>query len=374
MPVTTKLRVKQDYLLSMNQAQKAARGVLDPKKLLIKINLSIELQTKKDPNSAILMLLEKDVDSDLLKRSKEIETKISNFVELNQDKPALLEKKVGGYVEAVKGDFQKDVDRVVKERLKKVARDDQNLREARIVVGFKAVGGVVKLAGGVVRLASGDASALLSLANTIKDLAELALKALSTEQQRLKKLLDAKKELKGALDALEKAEGKVDGFWAALKKGKVTEWLSWKKKCSQTEETRKDYRNSVTKSRQKIEEMAKPLRDMEKAMKMATKLKEGVRLGSQVMTLKRSVRVALEGYQEKEKFLGLLGSDLKGLGVDVDDRTWKQKLTGFKKAIASGNTEEIVRLGKDGQKAVQDIYGLANDIKSLVGDICKLAA
>ena len=100
MPVKTSLRVKQDYLLSMNQAENAAGGLLDPKKLLIKSQLRIEFQAKKEPNGEVLMLLEKDVNAFLRDKSLEVETEIARFVENNKKKPSFLEKKVGACTEA----------------------------------------------------------------------------------------------------------------------------------------------------------------------------------------------------------------------------------------------------------------------------------
>ncbi len=377
MAVKTSLKVKQDYLLSLKQAQKAAGGVLDPKQLLIKVNLRIELQTKETPNPALLMLLEKEVDSYLLDTSKKIESKVTAFVDNNKKKPDFLEKKLSAYTNGIRKDFQKEVDKVVGEKLKKVARDDQNLREARIVVAFKAVGGVVKLAGAAAALAGGNAAAIIKLATTIKDLAELAHKALSTEEARLKTLLKGKDELEKSLSALEKArdtaekKSGLDGLWAKLKKAK--DWKSWKDKCSKAESARKDYRNSTTKSRQHIEKMAKPMDDLEKAMKGAKTVKEGVKIGSNLMTLKRTVRVALEGFKKKEQFLVAMGKELVTLGADVDDRTWKQKLTGFKKAIQSKNVSEIAKLGKEGGSAMKEIYSLAKDIKSLTDNLVSMA-
>lgn len=367
MPVNTSLRVKQDYLLSMKQAENASGGLLDPKKLLIKSQLRIELQTKKEPNGAVLMLLEKDVNAFLRDKSLEVESKISRFVENNKKNPSFLEKKVGAYTEAIKMDFQKEVDATVRSRLKRLARDDRNLTEARIVVVFKAVGGTVKLAGQAARLAGGDASAIVGIAKSIKSMAELALKAIQTEEQRLNKLLKQKKKLKNSLDSLEKARLKSGGLVRTLKKAK--QWFSWKKECGNTESARKDYRNSVTKSRKKIQDMAKPLVSMEKAMKSATTLKEGVQLGARVMDLKRVVRVSLEDYQKKEQKVDVLKVELAGLGVDVDDRTWPQKLKGFEKAVDSRNYREIASLGTEGAKAGNEIYGLAKEIKTLAENI-----
>ena len=72
---------------------------------------------------AVLMLLEKEVDAYLLERSRDIELKVANFVELNRDKPGFLKKKIGGYVTAVKTEFQQEVDKVVARKLKKLAEE-----------------------------------------------------------------------------------------------------------------------------------------------------------------------------------------------------------------------------------------------------------
>lgn len=368
MPVTTKLSVKQDCLLSLDQARKAAHGVLDPKELLIKFDrLWIMLQTKREPSGSTLLLLEKEVDRYLLERSKETESKISNFVELNRKKPALLEKKISAFVAAIRKDFQKDVDGVVKKKLKKLASDDRNLREARIAVAFKATGGVLKLAGSIAALAAGCVGTLIVAAKAIKDLALEAMKALSTEQERLNKLKEKKEKLKTALESLETARAKDDGPWSKLKKAK--QWLAWKKRCGEAEGARKAYRDSVTESRQKIDKMSGPMISMEKAMKSATTIKEGVKIGSQFMSLKREVRVALEGYQKKEELLEIEKSELAVLGADVDDRTWMQKLKGFKKAIESTNIDDIKKLSAGGAGSVNKIYKLAKGIMDLAANI-----
>jgi len=108
-------------------------------------------------------------------------------------------------------------------------------------------------------------------------------------------------------------------------------------------------------------------------MKGAKKLKQGVKLGSDLMTLKRTVRVALEGFKKKEQLLDAMAKELVALGADVDDRTWKQKLTGFKKAIESKNAKEIVKLGREGGSAMKQIYSLAKDIKSLATSLASMA-
>jgi len=257
MAVKTSLKVKQDYLLSLRQAEKAGQGILDPKKLLIKANLRIDLETKKDPNAATLMLLEKEIDRYVADFSQKVEGKIAAFVDNNKKKPDFVEKKLAGYTKSIQKDFPAEVDKVVKARLKKLAGDDQNLKEARIVVGFKAIGGVVKLAGAAAALAGGNAAAIVSLASTIKDLAELAVKALSTEQSRLDTLVKKRDELEKSFAALEKArdaaekKSGLEGLWGNLKKAK--EWKSWKTRGARprprARPTATPSRNRVSRSR-----------------------------------------------------------------------------------------------------------------------------
>ena len=56
-------------------------------------------------------------------------------------------------------------------------------------------------------------------------------------------------------------------------------------------------------------------------MKSAKTIKDGVKIGAQLMNLQRQVRVAVDKYKKKENALDVLNSKLKTLGADVDDRT-----------------------------------------------------
>jgi len=110
MAIKTSVKVKQDYLLSLRQAERAAKGILDPKKLLIKSDLRITLETKKEPNAATLILLEKEVDKYILDFSQKTADKIESFVDKNRKKPDFVAKKLEGFTKSIQKDFPKEVD------------------------------------------------------------------------------------------------------------------------------------------------------------------------------------------------------------------------------------------------------------------------
>lgn len=66
-----------------------------------------------------------------------------------------------------------------------------------------------------------------------------------------------------------------------------------------------------------------------KAMKAATNLKDGVKIGAKCMQLKGMVTALAKKLEERERYLDDMQELMKGNGLSIDDRTALQKIKDF---------------------------------------------
>lgn len=261
--------------------------------------------------------------------------------------------------------LQSAVSVAVKEQIKKDARDDQNLLEAQIKVGVKVTFTVITIGKDVATLAltaGMDVSAWYNLAKNIYTLADTINGETKDEAQRRKDLLESFGRYSG-----EKIKRTVL-IDKATKSNKAKLELTFKQifqsiksEGEKVEGKRKHYKNKVTSMRQELEQLSGKAAKLEEAMKAAKGLKEGVKIGAQVMKLKGQVKTFYAALQNAETFSEQMAELLTLNGVKVDDSTFTQRLKSLKAV------PDLVKFGKDLNTA-------AKNLQDMIGAIAPLAA
>ena len=132
-----------------------------------------------------------------------------------------------------------------------------------------------------------------------------------------------------------------------------------KGKLNDSETARAAYRNHTAKMRQNVDSVSAKADELAKAMKTATNLKDGVRIGAECMTLKGKVRSLAQALQTAGNFLEEMQEVMKGGGLDCDDSTIIQKL---KKLDVS----TILSEGGGLVSNIKDVYDLVSNVAEAV--------
>lgn len=288
--------------------------------------------------------------------------------------------------------------KVVEARLKKEAQGDKNLREARVRTGIKWTVGAISIAGNVAKLVAtfgADVTAYLSIAKTLYDLGSDVAQQIKNEAKLNKDLSDAIQayitlrgtsiqqaaerqnitdtsgiDFKKPKEAITKVLGKIKAAGEEVTKGKdkksiAQDFLDFavkavKSKLKDAEDARKAYREHTTKTRHNTDSLSLKAGELQKAMKAAKTLKEGVEIGAKCMSVKKQVSDMATKLEKREKYLDEMQDLMKGNGLEVDDRTTLQKLADIDK----------LTLATEGATVLSTI----NTIRSTITEIVKAVA
>jgi len=277
----------------------------------------------------------------------------------------------------------------VEKRLAKEAKDDSNLKEAQVKLGFKIAVGVISVAKNVAILVGtmgADVTAYLAIAKTIalvsKDCYDYA-KGEAKLREQLEKALKAYTKLRATRmqQGVEKLIGSTSGFdftspvksfqtfltkvkeagetvlkgrTAAEVAGDFKKFVvaSVKTQIDDMEKSRTAYREHTTKTRHKVDGTSAQADKLMKAMKSGSTLKTGVEIGAKYMVIKRNVTAMAKRLEEREAILADFETAMRGMGLEVDDTTFMEKL----KALDVTSVGELCSA----------IYDVAGEIQELV--------
>lgn len=256
----------------------------------------------------------------------------------------------------------------VNDRLKKEIQLDKNLKEARVRTGLLVINTGMSLAvsvGKLVATAGADVTSYVSIANTLRVIGTEINQQLKNEDKLRKDLITGMQSfitLRGAalqqavarqgvdmtgidishpLDSIRIIAKKVITGKAELLKGRdakgvaseVADFVVKEVKAQfyDVESARKAYRNHTAKTRERTDSLSLAADKLTMAMKSATTLKDGVKIGAECMALKRGVRAMATKLTERESFLDEMQALMKGNGLTIDERTTFDKLKALDK-------------------------------------------
>jgi len=261
--------------------------------------------------------------------------------------------------------LQGAVTEAVKKQIKLDSNDDSNLLEAQVKVGIKITFTVIGVGKDVAQLAvtaGTDATAWYGLAKGIYTLATTINNETKDEKVRRKDLLDSigkytteKTRRKILADKANKSNK------AKLELAYKDIFKSIKSEGEKVEVKRKHYKNKVTSMRQELEQLSGKAAKLEEEMKKAKGLKEGVKIGSQVMTMKGKVKNFYGQLQKAEGFADDMAMLLTEAGIKVDDSTFATRL----KNLAA--LPDLIKFGKE-------LNDAAKDLQEMIGTIAAMAA
>lgn len=355
---TTLLKPKQNFdLLPKN-----------PYPLLLKcentkVNVEVKIETK-NPNMAKTDRWTKVAEQEM-ERYRGIIGGTVDKVTKDWDKKPLDERKkdaqeltmsIGGAYTSMEAAI-KDA---VEEQIKREAKGDKNLLEARIAVAAKGTFKVLAIGADVAELVvsgGADLKAWKSLATDIYGLAKLIYEQTLDETKLRGALLEAIGKYSTTKQRrFNEAQKAAD--WKAKAKLFVKEfWTSEKSLAGKAETARKAYRNEVTSLIQKNDSVG------EKADKLTASLNKsgkadavGIAKGKQMIDLKTSVKELNTKILSCQQFLDDMGYLLTEAGVEVDDRTFVEKIK------ALDNLSELKTIGKD-------LFDAGKNLKTIIDAI-----
>ncbi len=259
--------------------------------------------------------------------------------------------------------IQAAVEQAVRARLKMEAQGDQNLLEARIIAGVKVTFKVITVAkdATAVALTGGtDVHALYSLVKDIVGLSKIIYDLCKDEAALRSELLKAI----GAMTT-DRQRQMIDHQMADRSKflkakAMAKDLYRWyKPKADAAEAARKKYRNEVTKMRQNVDSLFSKIDRMQGSLRQAQTLKEGVKIGSKLMEMKRSGNAVKEKFEKAEQFSDDMAFLMREAGVEVDDRTIVEKISSL------SNIGDIVKAGTEIKDAAENIKELVENIVDL---------
>ncbi len=259
--------------------------------------------------------------------------------------------------------LQGAVTQAVQKQIKIDYRDDQNLVEAQVKVAVKIGFKVINVGKDITMIAvsmGANAAAWLKMAKGIYDIASMINDGTKDEKARRQDLLTAigKYSSTKTLRVHERAKAETNKAKLQLIYKEV--FKSVKSEGDKAEAKRKHYKAKVTGLRQELEKLSERTSQMETAMKAAPNLKEGVKIGAVVMQMKGAVKTNYAGLQKAEKFADDMAMLLTLAGVEVDDRTFAERMQSLKAL------PDLVSFGSNLKSAAKNIY-------EMVGTISKAA-
>ncbi len=375
----TKVTTHKFYVVDLVRYKPKTKYLkIDPTRVDIQIDVTTTgiLSASEVPSSAMKRLeeaargaldnYEKIISSEV----ERLETKIQALVDSGDPKKmAEAEKLTQGVNASVKNALasaEGAAMKAVEERMKKEIQGDKNLKEARFKLGFKIIIGAVSVTtqiAALVATSGADLQAYYSIAKTVYEVGKeiyeynkgeatlrkeldsgiqafIALRGTTLMQAAKRQMVDTSGlTISKPVDALKEIVGRVQKAGAeALKgrdaKGVLVEVMDFtvkqiKSGLNDVEKARVAYRNHVVKTRQKVDNMSAAADKLFKAVKAATNLKDGVKIGAKCMQLKGMVSALAKKLDEREKYLQEMEDLMKGNGLTIDDRTALQKIKDF---------------------------------------------
>jgi hypothetical protein len=374
-----------------------------PVEINIEVTTTSTLTTPKPAPSAVLDRLEKaardkldeyetTINEELIKIEKKIKTLMATPGADALDQAEKLAQGTTVMVKNALASAEGAAEDAVEVRLRKEAQNDDLLTEARVKTGVKVVSGVISVGANVAKLVAtlgADVTSYLSIAKTLFKLG-LELK------QQLKGEVTLRKDLKEAVNALLKTRESIivqalkrqnltstsgipknpkkaiefiaNGVMAAgqeVTKGRTAKQVAgevmdyvvkeFNAKLKDPETARVAYRNHTTKMRHNVDDVSRKADGLEKEMKAAKNLKDGVRIGADCMKLKGTVRGLATGLDTAEKYLDEMQAVLEAGGLECDDSTIIDKLKRLDVETIASEGEEVVSLIEEIHSFVENV-------------------
>jgi len=287
--------------------------------------------------------------------------------------------------------------KAVEARLKKEIQADKNLSEARVKTTLKVTLGIIKISGSVAKLVGtlgSDVTSYVTIVSEVvtlgleinqqikneeklrKDLyagvqAYITLRGTTIMQAAQRQLTDTSGiEISRPIDAIKTIAGKVKTAGTEVSKSKDAKTVAnevmdfvikgVKSKLNDAEKARTAYREHTTKTRHKTDSLSAKADKMQVALKKAKNLKEGVKLGAEMMGVKRAISALAVKLVAREKFLDEMQSLMKLNGLEIDDRTAIQKIQALDKLTIASEGGELV-------SALSTIRGTIQELAKLAG-------
>lgn len=372
----TKVTTRKFYVVDLVRYKPKTKFLkIDPTRVDITIDVTTKgiLSASEVPDAAMKRLeeaargaldnYEKVIGSEV----ERLETKIQALVDSGDAKKmAEAEKLVQGVNASVKNALasaEGAAMKAVEERLKKEIQGDKNLKEAQFKLGFKIVIGAVSVTTQIAALVAShgaDLHAYYSIAKTVyevgkeiyeynkgevklrKELDEgiqsfISLRGTTLMQAAKRQMVDTSGlTVSKPVDAMKEIVARATKAGEEVLKGRgpkdiLVEVMDFtvkaiKSNMNDVEKARVGYRNHVVKTRHKVDNMSAGADKLFKAMKAATNLKDGVKIGAKCMQLKGMVSAMAKKLDEREKYLDGIQKLMEGNGLSIDDRTALQKI------------------------------------------------
>src|SRR5882724_9945201 len=308
-----------------------------PVEVNIEVTTTATVTTPKPAPSAVLDRLEdvaraklEEYEDIITEECQKIEKKIEGLMEHPsadaEDQAEKMAQTTTAMVKKALESAEGAAEKAVEDRLKKEAQGDDLLTEARVKTAVKVASGAISVGANVAKLVAtmgADVTSYLSIAKTLVSLG-LELKQQLKGEEKLRK--DLKEGVEAFLDnrtstimqALKRqnltstsgipknpkkaVEFIANGVMAAgqeVTKGRTakevaTEVMDFvvknvKGKLNDAESGRVAYRNHTVKMRHNVDDVSRKADELEKAMKSAKNLKDGVRIGADCMKIKGKV-------------------------------------------------------------------------------------
>lgn len=403
----TKTSVYKFYVVDLVRDKPATTYITIPK---CRVDVDIEVTTKgvfsaSDVPESAFKRLEKAAREEL-ERYEEIiageAERIDKKIAALMAKPdADSQKEASALIQGMNASIRKALDsaegaaqKAVAARLAKEAQGDKNLKEARVRTGLKWTMGAVSLTTNIAKLvvtSGADVSSYVSIAKTLYDLGSDLAQHLKNDEALRKDLVKAVQayikfressivqaasrqnftdlsgiDLKKPKEAVTKIYNKILAAGKEITKGKDAKALAAsfvdlavkgiKSSMSDAQTARKHYREHTTKTRHKIDAISAKAGELQKAMRSAKMLSDGVKIGAECMKVKADATAMAKTLEDREAFLDDIQALMSGNGLEIDDRTTLQKLAALDKST-------IFAEGK----------GLVSNIKSVAGMVKEVA-
>ena len=288
--------------------------------------------------------------------------------------------------------------KAIEARLKKEAKGDELLTEARVKTTVKVTLGVIKIGASVAKLVATSGADVTSYKTILVEVVKLGLEI----NQQLKNEAKLRKDLndgiqayitlrgtmimqaaerqgitdtsgisvKKPLEAIKKFAGKAEAMGEEVTKGKDAKTIAKsmleftvkgiKSKVNDAEKARKAYREHTTKTRHKVDGLGGSADKLMKKARASKTLKDGVKLGAECMTLKRAASEMAAKLTERESFLEEMQALMEGNGMKVEDATVIDKIKALDKKTIATEASSIIG-------AIKTVKGLVDNVAEAVG-------
>jgi hypothetical protein len=330
----------------------------------------------------------------ITKECERFSKKIDGLIKAGKQKEAeAVVSEVNASIKKALATAEGAADKAVEDARKKEAHGDALLTEARVKTTVKVVFSGVSFATSAAKLVAtsgADVTSYFSIAKTLISLGLELHQQLKDEpklREDLVKGIGAYLDLRGTvvMQAAKRygltSPGSLPGFpqvfsyvaesilrfGAEVTKGRdkkqiAKELLDFTIKgvaaqLNDAEKSRQMYRNHTVKMRHKIDDISATADKLTAAMRKATNLKEGVKIGAECMQVKAKVRSLAGVLDECIGFLDGMEIVMKGFGLECDDRTIMDKLKAIDKSTIFSEGAGLVL-------NVQSLYSLFKAVQA----------